>query len=128
PKEACFPEEATSTKKARRDLPAGVGYAGVLVLLEFDVIARVDLRAAEGQKHGCRVVAHVEHNALPEDFAGKIFPCVVDWRAAETVQLRLVALGLRSRFMERALVTKHAEIVADLDVLRGAEIHENRRA
>src|SRR5215472_11310717 len=91
-------------------------------LLDFDVIACVDLVQAEGDQHARRVRRRAYHDSLSDDFAGRVVPSIFRGHAAVTEHEKGSALRLISSFVLGALIAENAEIIADLHALSGSEV------
>ena len=94
-------------------------------LFDFDVIARVNIRGAEGDKHCGRVAAHVDDDAFAEHFAGQIVPVIPSRRAAETIHPVLKLFRLGRQFRQRSLVPEYSKIVAHFYALFRSQVHEH---
>ena len=94
-------------------------------LLEFDVVAGVNLAQAESDEHGrsiwCKRAPRFLHRSLP---AARCPICISRERFRKPYILsKASALGLIRGFVLGALVAEDAEIVADFHALGVAEVH-----
>src|SRR5262249_81089 len=66
-------QSCSAHKKTPRQTSLGGASELNFVVLRVDVVARIDFGRAGGDKHGCRIAASVQDDALPQNFPGQLF-------------------------------------------------------